>query len=86
MTMWQIVSSIVNNQASGGKWLISESIIDTVRVYIYWYGDDVDEVLNMELEHMVEYQGGLAEARQMIRNLEETHMKIWENVRIKLDK
>ena len=40
----------------------------------------------MELEHMVEYQGGLAEARQMIRNLEETHMKIWENVRIKLDK
>ena len=35
MTMWQIVSSIVNNQASGGKWLISESIIDTVRVYIY---------------------------------------------------
>ena len=29
MTMRQIVGSIVKNQASGGKWLISEAIVDT---------------------------------------------------------
>ena len=35
MTMGQIVGSIVKNQASGWKWLSSEAIVDTVRVYIY---------------------------------------------------
>ena len=39
--MWQIVGSIVKNQASGGKRLISEAMVDTVRVYIYLSGDDV---------------------------------------------
>ena len=53
MTMRHIVGSIVKNQASGGKWLISEEIVDTVRVYIYFSGYDVDEVLKVELEHMV---------------------------------
>ena len=42
VTMRQIVGSIVKNQESGGKWLIYESIFDTVRVYIYSYGDEVD--------------------------------------------
>ena len=32
MTMRQIVLSIVKNQASGGKKLVSEAIADTVRV------------------------------------------------------
>ena len=32
MTMRHIVVSIVKIQASGGKWLISEAIVDTVRV------------------------------------------------------
>ena len=35
MNMRKIVGSIVKNQVSGGKWLISESIVDNVRVYIY---------------------------------------------------
>ena len=35
MTIQRIVGSIVKNQASGWKWLISEEIFDTVRVYIY---------------------------------------------------
>ena len=34
-TMQRIVVSIVKNKAYGGKWLISEAIVDTVRVYIY---------------------------------------------------
>ena len=76
MTMSNIIGSIVKKQASGGKWLVSEEIFDTVRVYIYWYGYEVDEVLKLELDQLVKYQDGLAEARQIRRNLEETHMKI----------
>ena len=49
MNMWQIVGSIVKNQASGGNYLISEAIVDTVRVYIYCSDDEVDEVLKLEL-------------------------------------
>ena len=49
MTMRQIVGSIVKKQASGGKWIISEAIVYTVRVYIYCYGGEVDEVLKLGL-------------------------------------
>ena len=55
-------------------------------MYIYRYGDDVDEVLKVKLDRMVEYQDGLEEAIQVRRNLEEMHMKIRENVNIKLAK
>ena len=47
MTMRRIIGSIVKKQSSGGKWLISEVIFDTVRVYIYFSGDDVDYVLKV---------------------------------------
>ena len=53
-TMQQIVASIVKYQASGGKCLISESIVDTVRVYIYCSGDELDEFLKVELDQMLE--------------------------------
>ena len=77
MTMRKIVVGIVKNQASGVKWLISETIDDTVRVYIYFSGYEVDEVMKVELYWMVEEQDGSAEARQLRRNLEETHIKMW---------
>ena len=86
MTMQYIVGSIIKKQASGGKWLVYEAIFDTVRVYIYWSGDEVDEVLRMDLDKMVEDQDGTVDARQLGRNLEETHMKIRENVNSKLAK
>ena len=86
MTMRKIVGSIVQNQASSGKWLISEAIVDTMKVYIYFSGDDMDEVLKVELYQMVEEKDGLSEARQTRRNLEETHIKIQEIVKIKLTK
>ena len=86
MTMQQIVGSIVKNQASGGKWLISEAIVDTLGVYIYCSIDEVDEVLKVDLDHIVEDLDGLSEARQMRRNLEDMNMKIRENVNSKLDK
>ena len=48
MTMPCIVDSIVKNQASGGKCLISEAIVDTARVYIFCSRDEVDKVLKVE--------------------------------------
>ena len=76
ITMQKIVGNISKNQASGGKWLISEAIVDTVRVYIYLSGDEVDEVLKVELDQMVEEKYGPGEARQLRTNLKETHMKM----------
>ena len=35
---------------------------------------------------MVEEQDGLREARHLRKNLEEMHMKIWENVKSKMAK
>ena len=55
-----------------------------MRVYIYLYGYEVDEVLKVGLYQMVGDQDGLAEARQLIRNLEDTHIKMRENVKIKI--
>ena len=54
MIMQRIVGSIVKNQASGGKWLIYEAIVDTVRVYIYCSSYELDGVLNVYLEPIVE--------------------------------
>ena len=60
MTMRYIVGIIVKNQASGSKWIISEAIVETLRVYIYFSGDEVDEVLKVGLDQRVEEQDGLA--------------------------
>ena len=84
MTMWWIVVIIFKNQASGGKSIISQAIVDTVRVYIYRYSDEMDEVLKVDLYHMVEEQDALGEARQLRSNLEETQMKMWKNVKSKM--
>ena len=53
MNIRWIVGIIIKNQASGGKCLISEEIVDTVRFYIYCSGDEVDEVFKVELEQML---------------------------------
>ena len=86
MNVQRIVGSIVKNQASGGKWLMSEANVYTMRFYIYCSVDEVDDVLKVDLHQMVEEKDGLAESRQLIRNLEDTHNKIQESVKIKLAK
>ena len=48
-TMRHIFVIIFKNQASGGKWLISEAIGYTVRLYIYLSSDYVDDFLKVEL-------------------------------------
>ena len=60
-TMRQIVRIIIKNHSSGVKWIISEGIVDTVRVCIYCSGDEVDEFLKVDLYQMVEDQDGSTE-------------------------
>ena len=55
-----------------------------MRVYVYLFGDQVDEFFNAELEQMVEEKDGLGEAREMRSNLEETHIKIKKILKSKL--
>ena len=52
-----------------------------MRVYIYLSVDEVDEVLKVELNQVVEDQDALGEAIHPRKNLKDTHMKIWENVK-----
>ena len=47
-----------------------------MRFYIYSSVGEVDEVLKLQLDQMVEEQDILGEARQLRRNLGETHMKM----------
>ena len=54
MAMRTIVGIIVKNQKYGGKWLVYEAIVDTGMVYIYFSGDEVDEVLKVVWDQMVE--------------------------------
>ena len=44
--MKRIVGIIVLNQCSGKEWLLSEAIVDLVRIYNYCSGGDVDDVKN----------------------------------------
>ena len=76
MTIRNIFGSIVKNYSSGGKCLISEAIVDTVGFHIYCSGDDLYEVFRFDLDQIAEEHDGLAEARQLIRNLEDTHIKM----------
>ena len=69
MTMRRIVGSIVKNQTSGDKWLVSEAIVDTMRVYKYCSGDELDEVLKLKLDKIVEEQNGSGYAKQLLSNL-----------------
>ena len=86
ITMQHIFCSIVKIQDSSGKWVIYEENVDNMRVSIYFSVDDMDKALNVDLDYMLEDQDFLEEARQLRRNLEETFIKMWENVRIKLAK
>ena len=42
--------------------------------------------MKVDLDQMAEEQDGLGEARHLRRKLEETHTKMWENVKSKLAK
>ena len=41
VTMEKIVGNVLKNQSSGKKWLISEAIIDLVKIYVDCAGEEV---------------------------------------------
>ena len=73
--MKRIVGSIVLNQFSGNEWLLSEAIVDLVRIYNYCSGDDVDDVTK-HLDTMAEEIGNSPEAENLRSNLLEVHSKM----------
>ena len=52
-SMKLIVDSIVLNQCSGKEWLLSEAIVDLIRIYTYWSGEDADDYVLKHLDTMV---------------------------------
>ena len=49
-----IVGSIILNQCSCKEWLLSEAIVDLVRIYTYCSGDDANEGVYKHLDAMVQ--------------------------------
>ena len=71
-SMKRIVGSIVLNQCSGKEWILSDAIVDLVRVYNYCSGEDVDDVTK-HLDTMVEERGNSPDAENLRSNLLEVH-------------
>ena len=77
----RIVGSIVLNQCSGKKWLLSEAIVDMVWMYTYCSGDDADYDVSKYLDTMVEERGNLTDADNLRSNLLEVHSKMRSRVK-----
>ena len=74
-SMKRIVGSIVLNHFSGKEWLLSEAIVDMVRINNYCSGDDVDNVTK-HLGTMVEERGNSPDAENLRSNLLEVLSKM----------
>ena len=48
-SMKRMIGSIVPNQLSGKEWLLSEAIVDLVRIYTYCSGEDADDYVSKNL-------------------------------------
>ena len=57
------------------EWLLSEAIVDLVRIYNYCSGDDVDDVTK-HLDTIVEERGNSPDAENLLSNLLEVHSKM----------
>ena len=79
--MKKIVGRIFLNQFSGKEWLLSEAIVDLVRIYIYWSGDDADDNVSKHLDTMVEERGNSPDAENLCSNLFELHFKMTYRVK-----
>ena len=83
-SMKQIIGSIIFSQCSGKEWLLSEAIVDLVRIYTYCSGDDADEDVSKQLYTMVENRGKSQDAENLRSNLLEVHYKIQYRLKEKL--
>ena len=79
-SMKSIVGSIVLNQCSGKELLLSETIMDLVRIYNYCSGDDVEDVTK-HLDTMVEEGGKSPDADKLCSNLLELNSKMRSRVK-----
>ena len=53
-SMKHIFGITILNQCAGNEWILSEALVDLVRIYTYCSGDDADEDVSKELDTMVE--------------------------------
>ena len=83
-SMKRIIGSIFLNQCSGKEWLLSEAIVDLVRIYTYCSGDNADDDVSKQLDTMVEKRGNSPYAENLHSNLLEVHSKIRYRVKDKL--
>ena len=72
----RIVGSILLNQWSGKEWLLSEAIVDMVRIYTYFSGDDADDDVSKHLYTMVEGRGNPPYVENLRSNLIDVHSKM----------
>ena len=82
-SMKRIVGRIFLNQCSGKDWLLSEAMVDLVRIYNYFTGDDIDDVTK-HLDTMVEERGNSSDVENLRSNLLELHSKMRSRVKEKL--
>ena len=75
-----IIGSIILNQCSGKGWLLSEVIVDLVRIYTYWLVEDADEGVSKNPDTMVEYICNSQSAEKLLRNLIKVYCKMRHRV------
>ena len=74
-SMKRIIVSIIINQFYGKEWLLSEAILDLVRIYNYFSGDDADDDVTKHLNTMVKERDISPDTEKMCSNLLEVHSK-----------
>ena len=84
-SMKRIVGSIFLNQWSVKEWLLSEAIVDLVRIYTYCVGDDADDDVSKHLDTMVEERDKSQDVKNLCSNLLEVHSKMQYRVKDKLN-
>ena len=82
--MKRIVDTIFLNQCSGKEWILSEAIVDLVRIYTYCSGEDANDDLSKHLDTMVEERGNSQDAKHLHSDLFEVHYRMWYRLKDKL--
>ena len=75
-SMKPIFGSIFLNQFFVKEWILSESIVDLVRVYTYCSVDDANDDVSKYLDTMVEERCNSQDAENLLSNLLKVHPKI----------
>ena len=79
-----IFDSIILNKCYGKECLLSEAIVDLVRIYTYFLCDNSNEDVSKHLDAMVEEIGNSQAVDNLRRNLLEVHFKMRHRVQDKL--